>query len=681
MSEQIVKTVCEACPISCGIDVYVENGRVTKMRDREDHMIKKLCPKGPQFLESQYHPDRLLYPRRRNKGGFERVSWDTALDIITEKLQKLRNEGRPEALLLHYGDAVGLRDTRHIPRWFSRAFGSPNYSTGAALCHFSNVTAMKLTYGRFTLPRLGDTKCAVFWGNNPHESAHPALDGYKHARKNGAKLIVIDPRRTHVAEEADIHVPLLPGTDAALALGMLHVIINEALYDKAFVRDWTVGFPELKAHIQKYTPEKMARICRVPAQMISDVARMFAENSPSTAVMLAAAAEHHSHGVQTIRAIASLIAVCGAFDCPGGNIYVDALTPHEPEFPPDSFRRWRMGEKEFPLYTEIVDECQPLLLLDAIKQKPCPIEAVIMQGINPVVTWPNARRVRETLLALPLVVVMDVVMSETAEVADLVLPAATWLERSELIDYGYYQAAPYLNMAHKAVDPPEECWPDWKLWLVLAKRLGLEKYLPWNTLEEQIDFQLQGTPYSYAKLKENPKGFFYASRAEKRYLKEGFDTPSKKVELYSKRLASVGMAPLPTLPPDQEERGEAVTDASYPFLLTTGGREVGYTHSQYHDVPKLNVISPGPFGDLNKEDAASMGIRDGDWMEVESPVGKVRVRARVSDKIVKGVIQLPHGWPREANANLLTDHAKRDPISGYPPLKGGRCTVRPAQLQ
>ena len=681
MSEEIVKTVCEACPISCGIDANVEHGRVTKLRDREDHMIKRLCPKGPLFLESQYHSDRLLYPQRRKNGGFERISWDAAIDMIAGKLEKLRSKGRPEALLLHYGDAVGLRETRHIPRWFSRAFGSPNYSTGAALCHFSNVIGMKLTYGRFTLPRLGDTKCAVFWGNNPIESAHPAVDGYKHARKHGAKLIVIDPRRTPIAEEADIHVALLPGTDAALALGMLHVIINEELYDKDFVRDWTIGFSELKQHVQKSPPQRMARICRVPAQTIVDAARMFAANSPSTAVMLATAAEHHSHGVQTIRAIACLVAVCGAFDCPGGNIYVDALAPHEPELPPDSFKRPRMGEKEFPLYTEIVDECQPLLLLDAAKQIAYPVEVVIMQGINPVVTWPNAQRVRETLRALDLVVVMDVLMTETAEVADLVLPAATWLERDELIDYGYYQAAPYLNMAHKAVEPPGECWPDWKLWFVLAKRLGLEKYLPWDTLQEQIDFQLTGTPYSYAKLNENLKGFFYGARAERRYLKEGFHTPSGKVELYSKRLKDVGMSPLPTLPSDQEEKGEVVTGSKYPFLLTTGGREKGYTHSQYHEVAKLNVISPGPFGDIHAEDAARLGIKDGDWMEVESPVGKVRVRARVDGGIVKGVIQLPHGWPRQANANLLTDHAALDPISGFPPFKGGRCTVRPASLQ
>ncbi|MBI4528091.1 MAG: molybdopterin-dependent oxidoreductase [Deltaproteobacteria bacterium] len=677
MSEQIVKTICEACPISCGIDAYVEDGRVIKMRDREDHLIKRLCPKGPLFLESQYHADRLLYPLRRKNGGFERISWDAALDIIAEKLQILRAEGRPEALLLHYGDAVGLRETRHIPRWFARAFGSPNYSTGAALCHFSNVIAMKLTYGKFTLPRFGDTQCAVFWGNNPHESAHPALDGYKHARRHGAKLIVIDPRKTRIAEEADIHVPLLPGTDAALALGMLNVIINEELYDKEFVRDWTVGFAELKEHVQKYTPEKMGRICRVPAQLIVDSARMFAAHAPRTAVMLVSAAEHHSHGVQTVRAVASLIAICGTFDAPGGNIYVDSLTPNEPELPQDSWKRRRMGDQEHSFYTEIVDECQPMVLLDATEQKPCPVEVFIMQGINPVLTWPNARRVREALLALPLVVVMDVFMSETAEMADLVLPAATWLERDELIDYGYYQAAPYLNMAHKAVDPPGECWPDWKLWLALAKRLGLEKYLPWNTLDEVIDFQLTGTQFNCAKLRENRKGFFYGARAERRYLKEGFRTPSGKVELYSKRLADAGLSPLPTLPPDQEKFGEVEMDPGYPFLLTTGGREMGYTHSQYHEVAKLNAISPGPFGDIHAEDAGRLGIHDGDWIEVVSPVGRAKVRARVTDELAKGVVHLPHGWPREGNANLLTDHAARDPISGYPPLKGGRCAVRP----
>jgi anaerobic selenocysteine-containing dehydrogenase len=531
---------------------------------------------------------------------------------------------------------------------------------------------MTLTYGHFTLPRFAGTRCVVLWGHNPHESDPPAVDGYKHARGDGARLLVIDPRRTRVASEADLHVALRPGTDCALALGMLHVIINQELYDRDFVRDWTVGFPELREHVQKYPPDRMARMCGVPSDTIVEAARIFAANRP-TAVLLVAAAEHHANGVQTVRAIASLIAICGSFDVAGGSTYVDRLPLREPELPAGSFSAWRLGHEEYPIYTGIVDECQPMVLLD--EEQPCRIDAFVMQGVNPVATWPDARRVREVLRALDLTVVMDLFMTESAEVADLILPAATFLERAELIDYGYFQAAPYLDVTQQVVEPPGECWPDWKLWLALAHRLGLDGQVPWRTLDEVIDFQLAGTQYTLARLRENGKGFFYRPRAERRYLTEGFATPSGKVELYSRRLAEVGQPPLPSLSREEEEQGTTAPD--YPFLFTTGGREMGYTHSQFHDVPKMRAISPGPFCEINVEDAARLAIKDGARVEIESAAGKVRARARVTDGILMGVVHLPHGWPGSANANLLTDHRRRDPVSGLPSFKSGRCAIRP----
>ena len=679
--QRVVKTLCGMCGIHCGMTVTLKGGQIVDSSGMDEHILNRVCIRGATRSVREFlnHPDRLRQPLLRRGDSMVPVTWDQAMDVLVEKLQKIKDTHGPDAVSVFYGDPVALRETRHFPKWFSHAFGTANCASGAGLCHFANEMGMQLTFGHFVLPSLRGSKCIVLWGTNPRASAHPMNAMIRACLKDDAKVVVIDPRRTPLARSATVHLPIRPGTDGALALAMLHVIINEGLYDKDFVEKWTVGFEELRAGVLGWTPEKVSAICGVPAEQIEEVARLYATAKPA-AIVEATTPEHNPNAVQTVRAMSCLLAITGNFDVPGGNTYVKGLTVHEPELPKVP-TAGRIGIEEYPLYSEIVGEAQPVLFIDALlKQDPPPLRAMIVQGANPVCTWPNSNRVREAFKKLEFLAVMDVFMSETAQLAHLVLPAASFLERMELVDYGFYQTLPLASVTTPVTEPIGEAWPDWKFWLVLAQRLGLGEYLPWKDIEEEVAFALSGSETDLGRIRETPRGHFYALRAVKRYRLENFATPSGKCELYSQRLADHGHSPVPTWSePAESPLGSPELAREYPLVFTTGGRIITFTHSQFHNMPSLLKINPRPVAEMNDEDAAALGVQDGDPITVESLRGKVEVYAKVTSDVRRGVVQMVHSWPGKANANNLVDHENRCPISGYPPYKVGLCKVTKRQ--
>jgi len=286
-------------------------------------------------------------------------------------------------------------------------------------------------------------------------------------------------------------------------------------------------------------------------------------------------------------------------------------------------------------------------------------------------SWPDTQKTRRALERLEFLVVMDVFMTETAELAHMVLPAATFLERVELIDYGYFQTIPLLFVTNKVVDPPPGVWPDWKLWMELAKRLHLTGFYPGDDIEEMITFQLNGTGYSIKDIRDSVRGVFYQPKVMKRYLKEGFQTPSGKVELYSTKMVKAGVEPLPTwkeipAPGDPDQ---------YPLWLTTGARNQSYTHSQFHNIPSLRKAYPEPTAEIHQKTAGDLGIQDGDKVFVETIAGRTRLNAVVTEDIREDVVQVTHGWPGDGNANLLIDDMVRDNVSGFPAYKSKRCRL------
>jgi len=608
-NEVIKKTVCNMCNVRCGLDVHVQDGEITKIESMAEHPLKPLCVKADGIIEWVYSPQRVTHPMKKIDGKWREVSWDEALEFFSEKLFSIKEEYGAKSVVVFSGITFsGLHDLRALIRRWCDIYGTPNLTTGGSYCHRAHVIAHGLTldYGKPELMTdFPNSRCIINWGRDPEETNHIAGRRIDEAKKRGAKLIAIDPRRTKTAKKADIHAQIRPNTDCALALGMLNVIISEQLYDKDFVDKWTVGFERLIDHIKEYTPEKVAKITWVPSDMIKEIARTYATTKPA-AIFQYISVDHSINGVQTGRAIATLIAITGDLDVSGGNricpapkfakLNVEGLTRPSEE---DSI------SAKYPIYDMFVGYPSSTTVTDAIiTGNPYPVKALIVQGGNPAITWPNSKKVNEALSNLDLLVVIDMFMTDTAERADLFLPISTFLERKILVDY------------HVAAQIPR----------ILRT--------------------------------------------------EGFNTPSGKVEIYSKLLEDYGYDPLPTY--HEPSEGPITTPKlarEYPLIAMTGPRKAMFTHSQFRNIPALREKMPEPLIEINAETAKELKIKDGDMVRVESVRGEIQIRAKTTGDIHPRVVSIPHGWSGESNANLLSDDMARDPISGYPPFRSVLCRV------
>jgi anaerobic selenocysteine-containing dehydrogenase len=296
------------------------------------------------------------------------------------------------------------------------------------------------------------------------------------------------------------------------------------------------------------------------------------------------------------------------------------------------------------------------------------VKGLIVQGCNPVLTWPDTGKVVEALEKLDFLVVSDLFMNETAEMADIFLPAAAFLERKAVMDYAT-KGTPLFMLGQKAIEPPPECREDWWVWAELGRKMGYTDYFPWRNSDELLSYLLKPTGINLEQLEQNPSGVIYGDERQRKYEEEGLATPSGRVEIFSPTLAAYGYDPLPTFSPP------AKLPSEYPLNLITGNRTVAYTHSQYRDIARLKKLVPEPLAEINPETAKEMGIADGEMVIVASPEGSVSLKAKVTPDILPKVVSLQHGWA-EANVNLLTAYQPFDPISGYPAFKTVPCRVR-----
>ena len=679
--EVIKKTVCNMCNVRCGLDVHVKDGKITKIESMPEHPLKPLCVKADGIIEWVYSPERVTQPMRKIDGEWKTVSWDEAIEFFAEKLFSIREQYGAKSVVVFSGITFsGLHDLRALIRRWCDIYGTPNLTTGGSYCHRAHVIAHGLTldYGSPELmPDFPNSKCIINWGRNPEASKHIAGMSIEKAKKRGAKLIVIDPRRTETAKEADIHAQIRPNTDCALALGMLHVIINEGLYDKDFVDKWTVGFEQLVDHVQEYTPEKVAEITWVPADMVKEIARTYATTKPAS-IFQYISVDHSVDGVQAGRALATLIAITGDLDVSGGNRICPA-----PKFAKLSVEGLtRPPEKDsisvnYPIYDKFVGYPSSTTVTDAIATgKPYPIKALIVQGGNPAVTWPNSNKLNEGLSRLDLLVVMDLFMTDTAEKADLFLPISTFLERKMLVDYHVAGQIPRILRTEPVIETIGEAKEDWKIWSELGIKMFGNKYFPWQDADDIYEAYLSTSGITMDELKQSPVGIQFAQFEEKPYVSKGFNTPSGKVEIYSKMLADHGYDPLPTHhePPESPITTPELAK-EYPLIAMTGPRSAVFTHSQFRNIPVLRKGMPEPSVEINTGTAKELKIKDGDMVRVESVRGEIQIRAKTTDDIHPGVVSIPHGWSGDSNANRLTDDVARDPISGYPPYRSVLCRV------
>lgn len=695
--DTIVKAFCSGnCTGACGILVTVRDGKAIEIRGNPDCPINKgsICPKGRAQLELLYHPNRLRYPRKRQgergEGRWQRVSWDEALTTIAQRLDEIKRQFGPQSVVLAMGTPKGL-ELAFIQR-FASLFGTPNVVPPGHICHMVLVLASTYTCGSPTIPDYEHPpRCLMVWGSNPLQTNEDAVTRarFRPALDKGAKLIVIDPRETNVAAQASLWLRPRPGSDGALALGMINAIIENKLYDADFVTRWTTGFDQLTELIKDYPLSKVEEITWVPKEQIREAARLYATTRPA-AIQWGNALEHTSNSFQTCRAISILRAICGNLDIPGGDLMIHTPRTMRPsdfmllrKFPRD---REKMIGSDFRVATGSFLVPRQLVIKTILEEKPYPVKALCLFGSNPLLTYANASEVYNALTKLVLLVVSELFMTPTAELADVVLPAAANLE---LDDIGYYGSRREFIVARsKVVEPEGECWPDYRMINELAKKLGFEEYF-WNDASECLDLILQPTYLTFDEFKK--VGILRASREYKEYERNGFRTPSQKVEIYSEQLKQLGYEPLPGYkePPETPVSSPELAK-EYPLVLTSA-KSPYFFHSSGRNLPTLRRMSPDPLVEINPETASQLGIRDGDWVYIETKRGKIRQKTHLNAKIDPRVIIAAYGWwfPEklaselygwdQSNINLLTESMPPySPEMASPNLRGMLCKVSKA---
>jgi anaerobic selenocysteine-containing dehydrogenase len=613
-----------------------------------------------------YHPDRLLKPLKKTKTGFEEIPLAQALDEIAERLSAIKEKHGARSISIWKGEAIGFAQEEEMARRFIHALGSPNYFSNDSMCYNGRYFGYRLVEGSWPVPEYDSSRCIVLWGANPPH-AHPNMTQMiMRGRKAGARLVVVDPRMSAIARQADLHAALKPGTDGALALGLIQQLIETGGYDREFVENYTVGFDELADYVQAFSPEAVEKHTGVPAALVREIARTMAAAAPRITVYVGNGPEHHENGINNIRAVASLDAILGALDREGGNRLVDFfpgehLTLYE-EIPLEHLGP--IGADRFPVLYGFRQECHTMTGMDTILSgDPYPLKAMILTAANPAMTNPNTSKVQKALGSLELFVVRDLFLTETAQLADYVLPAASFLERVELHTHAKYQT---ITMTRKVLEYPD-VQDEYQFLHDIAHRLDFGKYFPWKDETELTDWILESAGLSLEQASAHPEGIQYAPIRYERWKNEPLATPSGKVEFRSKYLEDLGYPALP------EYRPPAYLDSpdpDYPYVLITGARKLIYYHSRFQNIKRFRTAIPGPEAELHPRNAADLGVAEGERIRITSRIGTLEVPVKIMSKseILPGTLQLTHGW-REANANLLTHDDRFDPISGFPLMK------------
>lgn len=695
---RIVRTVCRECGAGCGMMVQVENGRVIKLENdpRSPKAKDKLCWKTDASLERLYHPDRLLTPLKRTgergEGKWREISWDEALDEIAGTFKDIKSRYGAEYVAMvkgHYERRCDL-----VSR-LGNAFGTPNIAGIDNTCYIPSASGRLMTYGYDGKPDFaGSPDCILCWGN----SALPPV-------KPDGKFIVVNAIRTEAAKQADLWLQPRPGSDLALALGMINVMVNESLYDREFVDKWTIGFETLKTHIQAYPPEKVAEITWIPAEKIVTATRMFSDYSRAC-LHMGNASEDVINSTQFARAASIIQSIRGLLDIPGGTVDlrgvpIDNESPAADvlvdKLPPEQLEK-KLGKSEGhfpvdPLWDTIVNkpaELQSQYLIDSILTKePYQIQAAFVMGCNPVMTWCNSKRVYEAFKTVPFLAVSELVMTPTAMLADIVLPAASFLEADAVVVNRIGFGDTYLQAQKKAIQIGE-CRSDAETVISLAQRLELGDYF-WNDVNEYLDDYLKPTGLTFDELGSIDR-LIESGNKYRKYTATGFNTPSGKVELVSSLCDKWGFDPLPVY---REAKETPISDPemakTYPYVLTSA-HDKNYTHSQNRQMRTIRDKYPLPMVMIHPQTAAELGIQEGDLVSIENERGQIKQTATISEDVDPRVVNVAYGWwfPefgsdkqygwQEANINILTDDSPPySPEIGSPTMRGFLCRIGKAK--
>ena len=731
MSEnvEVLRAGCYFCHVRCGVLVTKKDGRIIDIKGDPDcpHNKGYVCQRldKQRYLDGfVYNPNRLKRPLKRagERGGgkWEEISWDQAFDEIAERLIDLREKYGPETLAFTEGTA---RTWTWLHYKFTNLFGSPNTGGNGTICYSSDMWLEPCTYGGFCSDKSDwvGADLVVLWGRNTIAS-EPLLWHWvdTNMKERGAKLMVIDPRFSEVAQKADLFLQIRPGTDAAMALAWINVIIEEDLYDHEFVDEWCYGFDKLKERAAEWTPERVEEITWVPARKIREAARLYATTKPACMPWGEKGGDGHGvNATNTIRAKAILRSITGNIDKIGGDQLTmpsdrgdtDRTYEHNSlsqeqrdkivglnKFPGLTFKGWDIISKAYPRFYPYCSV--PLLMRQMLSEEPYPIKACIIQANNPVLAFNNSHLVHDALCNLELFVVHDYFMTPSAALADYVLPAATWLERCSI---GY----PTMDVEQVSMNgtmPVVERFEggtdidfrdDYDFWYNIADRLGFsDKY--WGPkFEDFYDSQVAPFGFKFKDFCEKVK-YLKVSNVPEKYKQEGFKflTPTGKVELYSTIIeqlrdeCGVDVDPLPTFvyPPDFPEVNPEYA-SEYPLTMITGARFMPMYHTEHRHPGKYRDLHPDPMFQIHPDKAMELNIAPGDWCWIETHMGRIKQRASISTVVDPRVISVQHDWwfPEkeeaepslfglwESNVNAILDDDPDkycDPLMGAWPVTG-----------
>jgi anaerobic selenocysteine-containing dehydrogenase len=671
------------CPDTCGVITEVQDGRAVAFRGDPDHPLTRgwLCAKVRPYLDHVYHPGRVLHPLRRTgpKGGgqWQRITWDDALAEIGERWQRIIAESGPAAILPYsYSGTLGLVQMVVASGRFWNRLGASRLQR--SICGAAAEAAIEATLGArwsASYAEVVHSKLVILWGHNPVSTAPHFLPFLQQARRQGCQLVVIDPRRTLSARSADLYLAPLPGTDGALALGIAHVLVAECQHDETWLNAHTVGWPQLRERIAAFPPERVAALTGLPVGAIVDLARRYARTRPGL-IKIADGINRNRNGGQNVRAICALPALTGQYGTRGGGLsystsgYVpwDREAVHHWNDCPPPARSINMNRLGAALLGEATDP---------------PIRSLFVFGANPVASTPNAGRIVEGLKRDDLfTVVHELFLTDTADSADIVLPATSQLEQIDL-HKGYGHSL--LTYNRQAIAPRGECKSNWELMGLLARSMGFDE--PWlhqtpdEVIVEVLSAMAATNPafrgVTLERLQAN--GAIALPVDDVPFADGHYPTPSGKIELYAQKLADQGVDPLPG---DFAPQDESVYGDPLMALTLVSGASHHFVSSSLASQPGL-LDGAGPaFVEVHPDDAAMRGISIGQDVIVENSRGWCRLRAVVTDAVRPGVLVSPKGrWSKLSggrNVNWTTSDALGD-LAGQSTFHSNRVWLRRAE--
>ena len=679
---KMFRSICGFCHCSCGLKVHVQNGRISSVEGDPDHPMNKgyLCLKPRAIKPLIESEERLKFPSKKTKAGWARLSWDEALDFAAERLTKIREKNGAESLVRYSGAPVTY-EARDGFLQFLGVYGSPNNTGAANLCHVPRNLAFVSAFGAKPEPDYENTRLILFWGSNPVNSnrlsGYASYDGFNkiidRTRKKGVKIVVIDPIRSETASLADLWIRPNIATDSALGLAMLHTIVEEELYDKEFTSQWVVGLEEIKNHVEAMSPERAEEITSVPADQIKELARLYAKTEGAL-IHEGNGLDMHTNGVDMVRVICLLMALTGNIDRKGGNVLF-SIVPQR-LLPTIKITKQWVGLDEFPLFPQ---SSFPAIKESLLNQpKDCP-RAMIVHHSNPVLVQGNQERTKKALSNLEFLMVFDIFPTATTEIADLVLPSATDFERADYRAYSSSRGG-YLALRDKLVEPAGESRSVFEVEYELAKKMGMEAGYPFRNTEEWINFVLEPSQVTLDDLRKNQIVYVSPPVVYEKYQKEGFRTPSRKVECYSERFKQFNYSPLPRFEyPKESHSTNPEWSMEYPLRGTTR-RPAEFVHTRFRNLQPMNKLCPDPLVFIDPIDADKRGIRENDLVEIKSPRGVIRVKARITDHVPPGLVAIDFGWgnptDKRSGLNTLTPDEVWDPISGGYPNRLFVCEIK-----